>query len=266
MDEGRIVFESVMAFVCFCLAASGTYYLNDLRDIEADRLHPKKRFRPIASGAIPVEVARVVGPVLIVAAISLGFLADWRLSLAVASYLALTTCYTLWLKHLTVFDVVGVAAGFVLRAIGGAAATGVPISNWFFMVASFGSLLMVVGKREGELAELEGRHHGAPEAGAIRATLDEYSESYLAYLRTVSSAAVLMAYILWAFETATEKPDAAVWLELSVLPFVCAILRYALLLDQGKGSEPEQLVLGDRPLQIAGLVWAVVYAGAIYLV
>lgn len=264
MTEPRIMAETLIAFLCFCLAASGTYFLNDLRDVEADRLHPTKRDRPIAAGVVPEDLARMVGPALIVAGVLLGFAADWRLALTVAAYVALTTVYTFWLKHQPVFDVVGVAAGFVLRAIGGAAATGVPISNWFFIVASFGSLFMVAGKRQGEAAELSG-DDGVVHAGLIRATLGAYTDSYLAYLRSVSSAAVLIGYCLWAFEQADLKPDAGFWLELSIVPFVCAILRYALLLDQGKGSEPEKLVLSDRTLLVTGAVWAAIYAIGIYI-
>lgn len=264
MTEPDAIWRTLVAFVCFCLAASGTYYLNDLRDVEADRLHPTKRTRPIAAGVVPESTARVVGPVLIVAGVLLGFVADWRLAVTVAAYVSLTTAYTLWLKHQPVFDVVGVAAGFVLRAIGGATATGVPISNWFFIVASFGSLFMVAGKRQGEASELDA-DEGIVHAGLVRATLGQYSDSYLAYLRSVSSAAVLIGYCLWAFESAAENPDAGVLFELSVVPFACAILRYALLLDQGGGSEPEKLVLSDRTLLVTGAVWAFVYALAVYI-
>ena len=264
MTEPSAILDTLIAFACFCLAASGTYFLNDLRDVEADRLHPTKRFRPIAAGSVPESTAIVVGPLLIVAGVLLGFAADWRLAVTVGAYVFLTTAYTLYLKHQPVFDVVGVAAGFVLRAIGGAAATGVPISNWFFIVASFGSLFMVAGKRQGEASELDA-DEGIVHAGLVRATLGQYSSSYLAYLRSVSSAAVLIGYCLWAFESAAEHPDAGIWFELSVVPFVCAIFRYALLLDQGGGSEPEKLVMSDRTLMITGAVWAAIYALGVYV-
>jgi decaprenyl-phosphate phosphoribosyltransferase len=253
LTEAKPLVQTLIAFVCFCLAASGTYFLNDAADVEADRLHPRKRFRPIASGALSISTARAVGVTLIVAGIGLSFTARWQLAVTVAAYVAITTLYSVWLKHIAVFDIVAIASGFVLRAIGGATATGVPISDWFFIVASFGSLFMVTGKRHAELTKM------GSEAHTVRATLAEYSDSYLAYLRAVSSGTVLVGYCLWAFEKAHETSASVPWYQLSILPFVLGLLRYALLVDQGKGEAPEEIVLSDRQLQVLGLVWLVVF-------
>jgi decaprenyl-phosphate phosphoribosyltransferase len=259
LDNAEPLRQSIIAFVCFCLAASGTYYLNDASDVEADRLHPTKRFRPIASGAVPVGLAQVLGPLLIAAGIALSFAARWQLAVAVAGYVVLTTSYTYWLKHIAVVDVVAVAAGFVIRAIAGAAATGVPVSDWFFIVASFGSLFIVAGKRQAEADELgEG-------AIATRPALAEYSTSYLAYLRAVSSGTVLVAYCVWAFEKAQLSGSSVPWFQLSILPFVLGVLRYALLLDAGHGGAPEDLVLSDRALLVIGLAWGLVFGLGIYV-
>jgi decaprenyl-phosphate phosphoribosyltransferase len=154
---------------------------------------------------------------------------------------------------------VAVAAGFVLRAVGGAAAAEVPISDWFFIVTSFGALFMVSGKRAAEAKEM------GDGATGFRSVLGAYSVSYTAYLRSVTSGAVLVAYCLWAFEkaetvVATDVP----WFQLSILPFVMAVLRYALVLDQGRGSAPEEIVLGDRALQLIGIAWAIVFAVGVY--
>jgi decaprenyl-phosphate phosphoribosyltransferase len=262
LDQAQPLAEAMIAFAAFCLAASGTYLLNDVADRESDARHPTKRFRPIAAGEVPPTLAAVVGIFLIADGIALGLLADWHLSVTVAIYVAVTTAYSHWLKHIVILDVVAVAAGFVLRAIGGATATGVPVSDWFFIVTSFGSLFVVTGKRQGEvgdLAEEEG------DAADVRATLGEYTESYLAYLRSVSSAAMFLAYCVWAFETADTATGSVPLFELSILPFVIAVLRYALLLEQGRGGTPEELFFGDRPLQLAGLAWALVYGTAVYL-
>jgi decaprenyl-phosphate phosphoribosyltransferase len=253
LTEAKPLVRTLIAFVCFCLAASGTYFLNDAADVEADRLHPRKRFRPVASGALSVTTARVAGIVLIVAGIGLSFTARWQLAVTVAAYVAITTLYSVWLKHVAVFDIVAIASGFVLRAIGGATATGVPISDWFFIVASFGSLFMVTGKRHAELTKM------GPDAHTVRATLAEYSDSYLAYLRAVSSGTVLVGYCLWAFEKAHETSASVPWYQFSILPFVLGLLRYALLVDQGKGEAPEEIVLSDRQLQLIGLVWLIVF-------
>lgn len=262
IDEAEPLADASIAFAAFCLAASGTYLLNDVADRESDARHPNKRFRPIAAGVVPPATATVVGVLAIAAGVAVSFLADWHLAVVVAIYVAMTTAYSHWLKHIVILDVVAVASGFVLRAIAGATATGVPVSDWFFIVTSFGSLFVVTGKRQGEvgdLAEEEG------EAGDVRATLDEYSESFLAYLRTISSAVMFVAYCVWAFETAATSSGSVPWFELSILPFVIAVLRYALLLDRGRGAAPEELFFADRPLQLAGLAWALVYGTAVYL-
>jgi decaprenyl-phosphate phosphoribosyltransferase len=258
LDEAQHLAEAVVAFAAFCLAASGTYLLNDVADREADARHPVKRHRPVASGEVSPTTATVVGVLAIAGGIGLSFLADWRLAVTVAGYVALTTAYGLWLKHIVVADVVAVAAGFVLRAIGGAAATDVPISDWFFIVTSFGSLFVVTGKRQGELNEQD-------EPAEVRATLERYTESYLAYLRTLASAVVMVAYCLWAFETAEGTSGSVPWFELSILPFVLAVLRYALLLDRGHGAAPEDLFLSDRPLQAAAVAWLAVYGIGVYV-
>lgn len=262
LDESGPLADACIAFAAFCLAASGTYLLNDVADREADARHPTKHLRPIAAGVVSPGLATAVGVLAIAAGVGISFLADWHLAVVVAIYVAMTTAYSHWLKHIVILDVVVVAAGFVLRAIAGATATGVPVSDWFFIVTSFGSLFVVTGKRQGEvgdLAEEEGQ------AGDIRATLGEYTESYLAYLRTVSSGVMFVAYCVWAFETAATATGSVPWFELSIVPFVIAVLRYALLLDRGQGAAPEELFFADRPLQLAGLVWAVVYGTAVYV-
>ena len=262
LDETGPLADACIAFASFCLAASGTYLLNDVADREADARHTTQRLRPIAAGVVPPGVATVVGIVAIVGGVALGFVADWHLAVTVAIYVAVTTAYSHWLKHVVILDVVAVASGFVLRAIGGATATGVPVSDWFFIVTSFGSLFVVTGKRQGEIGDLAGAEG---QAGAIRATRDAYTESYLAYLRTISSGVMFVAYCVWAFETAATSSGSVPWFELSILPFVIAVLRYALLLDRGKGAAPEELFFADRPLQLAGLAWALVYGTAVYL-
>ncbi len=257
--EGRHVLEALVAFVAFSLAASGTYYLNDAGDVEADRRHPTKRFRPIAAGEVPLTLARVLGPLLIVGGIAVSFAAKWELAVVVACYVTLTTAYTYWLKHLVLFDIVAVAAGFVLRAIGGAAATHVEVSNWFFIVATFGSLFMVAGKRHAEV-----RTVGA--GGSTRAILSDYSESYLEFIRSASTAVVLVSYCLWAFEKAAEETGTTIpFFQLSIVPFALAILRYALLVDRGEGGAPEDVVFGDRVLLGIGAVWALLFGLGLHL-
>jgi decaprenyl-phosphate phosphoribosyltransferase len=249
---------SLAAFVIFCLAASGTYCLNDVVDREADRRHPVKRHRPVASGEVSVRVAVMIGGVLLAAALAGSAAINRpRLALVVAIYVGVTVAYSVWLKHEPILDLGAVAAGFVLRAIAGGVATRVPLSNWFIIVASFGSLFMVAGKREAEVMLLghEGESH--------RATLGAYTANFLRHVRSVASAVAMTAYCLWAFEKA-HGSSGAIWFELSIVPFVLGVLRYALLVDAGHGGAPEDVVLGDRTLQGLALCLGVLFAVGVY--
>jgi decaprenyl-phosphate phosphoribosyltransferase len=250
-------FRTLVAFVCFCLAASSTYFINDALDVESDRAHPRKRYRPIAAGEVTVQTAIACGVVLAIAAVVLSFAARWQLALVIGGYFLLTLAYSLWLKHEPVLDLGAVAAGFVLRAIAGGVAVGVSISPWFLIVAGAGSLFMVTGKRSAELRQVG--------AGAIshRRSLDGYTESFLGYVRGVASSVAILAYCLWAFEKSSTVGEQA-WFELSIVPFTLGVLRYALLLSQGQGEAPEEAVLSDRVLLGIGFVWVVCFAIAVH--
>lgn len=259
LTEGPVLAEAGLAFVAFCLVASGTYFLNDARDAEADRAHPEKRHRPVAAGIVPVWLAVAVGVALLLAGFGVAALVRLQFVGVAAAYVAVTTSYTLWLKTVTVVDLAAVASGFIIRAVAGGVATDVPISEWFLIVASFGSLFMVSGKRHGEHIDLgEDRVHA-------RSTLGEYSVTYLRYVWSMASGVTILAYCLWAFEQATKSPGGFPWYQLSIVPFVLAILRYAFLLETGKGATPEDVVLGDRTLQVISLCWLGVYAGGVYV-
>jgi decaprenyl-phosphate phosphoribosyltransferase len=249
--------RTAAAFACFCLAASGTYFWNDLCDREADRRHPRKRNRPIAAGQISPAQATVAAVVLVGIAVVAGAAVEPLLGVLVAGYAALTLAYSSWLKAIAVVDLAAVAGGFILRTVAGGAAADVPISHWFLIVASFGSLFMVAGKRHAEHVRL-----GADRA-AHRATLDVYSLSFLSYVRSMSSAVAIAAYCLWAFERSAEVGN-ELFFELSIIPFVIAVLVYALRLEAGEGGEPEELVLQDPVLRVFGLAWAVLFAIGVY--
>lgn len=237
--------DTALAFVAFCLAASGTYLINDTYDAAADRCHPQKRHRPVADGTVPVPLARALGSAFTLGAVGVAFLTGgWKLPAVVAAYLALTTSYTFWLKHVPVVDLVSVAAGFVLRALAGAAAVEVPVSSWFFIVASLGSLFIVGGKRESELRNVA--------AEGTRFSLEVYSHSFLTYVRAMSSGAAVVAYGLWAVERDHMLELPVPLFALSIVPFLLGILRYAMLVDSGAGESPEELLLHDRSLQIFG--------------
>jgi decaprenyl-phosphate phosphoribosyltransferase len=249
--------NALLAFAAFCLVASGTYFLNDARDAEADRAHPRKRHRPVAAGLVSVEVAIGVGALLLACGLAVAAVVSVELLGLLFLYVAITAAYTLFLKQTAVVDIAVVASGFIIRAVAGGLAVGVPISRYFLIVASFGSLFMVAGKRHGEHLDL------GPERGSVRATLSEYSREYLRFVWTMSSAVTITAYCLWAFEQ--SGGPGLPWFELSIVPFVLFVLRYAQLLGSGLGSAPEELVLRDRGLQLSALVWLVAYATGVYL-
>lgn len=258
IDQVGAAADAVAAFVAFCLVSSGTYVLNDVLDVEADRRHPTKRDRPIAAGDIAERSAWILGPALLAVGLAVGFLARWEVSVVAGAYVVVTLAYSFRLKHVPVVDIVAIAAGFVLRAVAGIAAINVPISNWFFIIAAFGSLMMAAGKRQAESTEM------GDDGPTVRSTLATYSASYLAYLRSVTSGVVLVAYCLWAFEKA-ELSDAPLLFQLSIVPFAMGVLRYALLVDGGQGGAPEELAFRDRSLQLFGVAWAASFAAGIYL-
>jgi decaprenyl-phosphate phosphoribosyltransferase len=254
LDQRDALLKTIVAFVGFCFAASGTYFLNDAADAAADRLHPTKRNRPVAAGHLEPSTARAIAVVLIVIGLAITApINDGKLAAVIAGYIAVTLAYSLWLKHEPVLDLAAVAAGFVLRAIAGGVATGVPLSDWFLIVAGAGSLFVVTGKRHAEQVELGSDSH------SHRSTLGEYSTAYLGYVRAVSSGVMITAYCLWAFENANKTGDTT-WFRLSIVPFVLVVLRYALVIDQGGGGAPEEVVLSDRVLQVLAVVWAITFA------
>lgn len=250
--------HSLLAFAVFCLAASGIYFINDAADVEADRVHPEKRLRPVAAGVVPVGAARVAGAWLVLAAIACADLAGSPLLAGiVVVYAAITVSYSLWLKHEPVFDLAAVASGFVLRAIAGGVAAGVAISTWFLIVVSFGSLFMVAGKRHSEHLSM------GDQRGSHRLTLELYSVSFLRYVRSMASGIAITAYCLWAFEK-NATLSGVPWFELSIVPFVLGMLRYALILEAGSTAGPEEIVLGERSLQLMGLACVVFVGLGIY--
>ncbi|MFZ2526411.1 MAG: decaprenyl-phosphate phosphoribosyltransferase [Rhodococcus sp. (in: high G+C Gram-positive bacteria)] len=246
-----------LAFVVFCMAASGIYLVNDAMDVDADRAHPTKRFRPIAAGVVPINLAFGLAAVLLIAAIGLSFLANWQLAVVMAVYIGIQLAYCFGLKHQAVLDICIVSSGFLIRAIAGGVAAGIPLSQWFLLIMAFGSLFMAAGKRYAELRL-------ANKTGAkIRKSLEYYTETYLRFVWTLSATAVVICYGLWAFER--DMLAESNWFAISMIPFVVAILRYAVDVDGGEAGEPEEIALGDRILQLLAIVWIVVVGGAVYL-
>lgn len=256
ISEPDVLRAVVVAFVAFSLAASGIYLVNDVRDIASDRAHPVKRHRPIAAGLVPPALAITAAAILLGAALAVALATSAQLMIVIAVYEAVQLAYCLALKNQPVIDLCIVASGFLLRAVAGGAAAGLPLSQWFLLAAAFGSLFMVAGKRYAEiqLAERTGAR--------IRKSLERYSASYLRFVWILSATVLIMTYGLWAFEIRAESHS--IWSVISMVPFVVAVLRYAVDVDGGNAGEPEDIALADRALQVLAVAWVASLLAAVY--
>ena len=260
-----VLWHAAAAAAIFCVAASGTYFFNDAIDAEADSHHPTKRLRPVAVGLVPVPMALTIGLAMMAVAVALaGLLAGWHLALVMAIYALVNVSYSLGVRNEPILDLAAVSAGFVLRAVAGGVATGIPLTNWFLIVASFGSLLIVTGKRSGEKKVLTDHKL---DGGATRQTLGLYTPTFLRSVRTLSAAVSVTAYCLWAFDRAAQLHPGhdPVWFQLTVVPFTIALLHVVRLLDSGEGAAPEEMALRDHRLQAYGLVWIALFAAGVYV-
>jgi decaprenyl-phosphate phosphoribosyltransferase len=246
------------ALLSFTLAAIGTYFVNDAADAAADRLHPTKRWRPVAAGRISPRAARVIGVGTAATALAAASVLGWSFTAVIATYLVLTAAYSARLKHVPVIDVLTVAAGFLLRAAGGAVATGVPLSNWFLLVSLFGSLHLVTAKRLAEQTRIGIRTEQE------RSTRPAYPSQWLHQILTMSLTGTVMSYALWAFQYIRQGTAHPI-LALSLVPFLAALMRYGLLVSAGGGEAPEKLLTSDRFLLVAGLSWAAMVFAGLYV-
>ncbi|MGZ6839448.1 MAG: decaprenyl-phosphate phosphoribosyltransferase [Frankiaceae bacterium] len=249
--EPGVLRATIIATVAFSLCASGGYLLNDALDVHRDRLHEAKRHRPVASGRVPVGLAKTLGAILMVGSVAAAaVLVNWQLAGVLAGYACLTFSYSSWLKHVPIVEMLAVAAGFLMRAVAGGVATDVPLSRWFLTVATFGSLYIVAGKRFAEANAL------GDQAVHTRRCLAAYPPAYLRQMREVFAGITLLAYCLWAFQGDPAGPP---WAQLSVALVTFGVMRYALLLERGEGGAPEEVILGDRALLIAAGLWVVLF-------
>jgi 4-hydroxybenzoate polyprenyltransferase len=235
----------------FCMLSGAVYLLNDSLDVEQDRLHPTKRFRPVASGRLPVRVAQlsaaVIGLASLLASIVLGF----PFFQVAAAYMLLQLGYVFYFKHEVLLDVFAIALGYVLRAAAGAVAIHVEISVWLYLCTILGGLFLALGKRRGELIELDeiAKDH--------RQNLAEYSLALVDQLITIVSASTIVAYSLYTFTAPNLPTNHEMML---TVPFaVYGIFRYLYLVhEHGQGGSPEEVLLRDRPLQICILLWGII--------
>ncbi len=262
-DRQLFIVESFLrtlaGFILFCFISSAVYIFNDLSDIEADREHPEKRNRPIPSGKLPVGVAWAAGIVLVLLSLGLGYLLSPAFAAVVLTYLVLNIAYSKWLKHILILDVLIIAAGFVLRVVGGVALIHVErFSPWLYVVMTLLSLYLGFGKRRAELALL------TDDAGSHRKVLHGYTIPLLDEYIMIVSGTTIVAYALYTFFAPNVPANHSMML---TIPFVVyAIFRYLYLLEvKHAGGAPEEILLSDRPFQVGILLWALVVLVVFYL-
>ena len=251
LRDGASDLRMLLCVVLFCALSGAVYLLNDSLDVEQDRLHPTKRFRPVASGRLPVRVAQtsavVIGVLSLLISLSLG-VAFLETALA---YIVLQLGYVFILKHEVLLDVFALALGYVLRAAAGAVAIRVEISVWLYLCTILGGLFLALGKRRGELIEL------GDQAGTHRRNLDQYSLALVDQLITIVSSSTIVAYSLYTF-TAPNLPGNHQMM--ITVPFaVYGVFRYLYLVhEHGQGGNPEEILLRDRSLQVCILLWGAI--------
>jgi 4-hydroxybenzoate polyprenyltransferase len=250
------VFRSFLAFVAFCLAAGSVYLINDIRDVDQDRLHPRKRFRPIAAGEISIQAAWGYAGLFFLAAAGLAVYLDLRFAIVIAGYILMNIVYSFYLKNEVILDVLILAIGFVLRVYGGGLAIDVEVSSYLWLCTILLAMLLALGKRRHEILMLE-------DAESHRAILREYSPLLLEQMMAVMTASTLMAYVLYTQDShGVVQEGRMIW----TVPFVIyGIFRYLYLIHKkDKGGDPAELLLEDWRMQLNVLLWLIVSIAVIY--
>ncbi len=245
--EADAVRSALLAAVWFSILSSGFYLINDVRDMQADRLHPEKRFRPVAAGKISTRTAATLGCVLVLTSLAGSAMTGQIFLLVALAYTALIAAYNLGLKQIVIVDTFAIALGFVLRAVGGAVAVEVSISPWLLLCTMLLALLLGFGKRRHELMLLE-------DAGRHRRSLALYSQSLLDQSVAVAAAGTLLAYSVYTFDSESAPFDHRMMLTIPIVAY--GVFRYLYLIYQrGQGGTPETMVLADRGLLLTVAIW-----------
>jgi 4-hydroxybenzoate polyprenyltransferase len=259
LNDAGAVLQAVIAFAVFCSLSGAVYLVNDVFDRQQDQRHPLKKHRPIASGALDPRFALSAAALLTVAALLVAFALGPGFFTIAASYVALLSLYSAFLKHIVILDVLAIAAGFALRAAAGAAAIHVPISHWLLVCTTLLALFIALSKRRHELTLLTGS------ATDHRATLGDYSPYLLDQMISVVTSSTLIAYAFYTISPETTEKFGTDLLSLTI-PFpLYGILRYLYLVHRrDQGGSPAELVVNDRPLLVCVALWALSVVIIIY--
>jgi 4-hydroxybenzoate polyprenyltransferase len=253
-----LLMRAAAGFVAFCCISSAGYVLNDLRDVELDRRHPTKRYRPIAAGLISPAAALAIGGALLVVGFAIALAIGPAFAVVCLAYVAITASYSLWLKHIVLLDIFAIAAGFVIRAIAGAVVIDVPISSWLYLCTLMGSLVIALGKRRSEVSQ------ALEQPQSTRPALADYSVGFLDLLTVMAATASVMAYALYTFFAESMARTHAMILTIPIVLY--GVFRYLYLVQiKGLGESPEELLLHDRGLGAAVAIFMLVTASILYL-
>lgn len=243
--QGDVLWRAVVGFVAFTAMAAAVYVQNDWYDRAEDRLHPTKRLRPIASGAIGRAGVATLTLICVAVSVSIGSLLGLNFLIVVGTYAVFQIAYTAWLKKIVIVDVMAIAFGFILRIYAGATAIDVAVSGWLFLCAMLFAIFLGFAKRRAELTTLEG------DAGAHRRNLRDYSVTMLDQMMSISAACAILAYGLYTVSPETVARAGSDGLKFTVPAVIFGIFRYLFLVHKrGEGGAPEQVLLTDRAIQI----------------
>ncbi len=274
------VFPVIIGFFVFCGISSASYIINDIIDAKNDRLHPFKKYRPIAHGDVSVPFAIVLAAILIIGALGMATLVNVTFFLFIIVYLLLQICYSTFLKTITVIDILAIAAGYILRVYGGEIARGFHISVWLLLTTISISLFLAIGKRRSELTLLSAST-GANIA-ATRKTLSHYSERLLDVYAAIFATSTFISYSLFTFLEnpgginlslgSTLSPDISnlfqrKWLMLTIIPVVYGLMRYLQdIYEKNEGESPEKVLFSDKPLLVTCAIWIFMVIFIIYFI
>ncbi len=273
-----LFFTVLGATAIFTLLTSGVYVFNDLIDVKADRMHPFKKHRPIASGKVPVPVALFVALALAIVALALAVQLDYFFFWSCLIYLILQISYTLKLKQIPIVDVLTIASGYILRVYAGGLAIGAHMNVWFLLTVISASLFLAVGKRRSELTLLK----ATGDTSQIRSTLKHYTEALLDIYMGMFSTATWVTYALFSFNHPPIIPRGRVLTFMADLPrtlisekllmittpfVIYGVMRYLqLVYEKNEGESPERVILSDKPLMTVGIIWIVLVIGLLYYI
>ncbi len=270
--------KAAWTFVVFALLSGSTYIFNDLLDVEADRNHPYKKMRPIASGKLPLPVAIFSLILGVFCGLTLAYTLNYYVFLLGFIYLVIQVFYTTYFKKIPIIDLIVIATGYLIRVYAGALVVGAHMSVWFLMTVIAASLFLAVGKRRGEMTLLLGRYKTAN----TRVTLKRYTEQLLDIYTAMFATGTWITYALFTFNHPVVVPDGRALQIISILPrtfvsekwlmatiplVVYGVMRYLqVIYEKNEGESPERVILSDKPLLVTGITWVVMVIGVLYYV